>query len=241
MSIRFKLRDVLLVFVLGSARSLCGQANLHRPTIVGSLQSHYNNAQELQRAGKLTEAADQYRAFVSDALGELATAYGLQHDDAQARPLFEEAVALQPDSPALFLNYARTVLTAGDAAQAERLATQFIAKFPADRVRLAQAYQLLGRSLLKLNRDQEARKALEKAVDLNPTFPNGYDLAVACLDLGDEKCATQIFSEMQKSFGDTPAIHMAFGRAYAESDFQPRAVTEFTRAIEENPRLQGAH
>ena len=42
----------------------------------------------------------------------------------------------------------------------------------------------LGRTLLKLNRNQEARKELEAAVALDPTFPNGYDLAVACLDLG---------------------------------------------------------
>ena len=27
----------------------------------------------------------------------------------------------------------------------------------------------------------------------------------------------------------------------ADSDFQPRAITEFKRAIEENPRLPGAH
>jgi tetratricopeptide (TPR) repeat protein len=64
---------------------------------------------------------------------------------------------------------------------------------------------------------------------------------VACLDLDDEKCAVQIFTEMEKSFGDTAEIHMAFGRAYGDSDFQPRAVTEFRRAIEENPRLPGAH
>jgi tetratricopeptide (TPR) repeat protein len=82
---------------------------------------------------------------------------------------------------------------------------------------------------------------LEAAVALDPTFPNGYDLAVACLDLDDEKCAVQIFSEMEKSFGDTAEIHMAFGRAYGDSDFQTRAVTEFKRAIEENPRLPGAH
>jgi tetratricopeptide (TPR) repeat protein len=34
---------------------------------------------------------------------------------------------------------------------------------------------------------------------------------------------------------------MAFGRAYGDSDFQPRAIAEFRRAIEENPRLPGAH
>ena len=34
---------------------------------------------------------------------------------------------------------------------------------------------------------------------------------------------------------------MAFGRAYGDSDFQPRAITEFRKAIEQNPRLPGAH
>jgi len=162
-------------------------------------------------------------------------------DYGQAAPLFDEALALEPDSPSLLLDYARTALMLGDFAHAKTLATEFIRKFPGDREKLAQAHQLLGRTLLKQNRDQEARKELEAAVALDPTFPNGYDLAVACLDLNDEKCAVQIFNEMEKSFGDTPEIHMAFGRAYGDSDFQPRAVTEFRRAIEENPHLPGAH
>jgi tetratricopeptide (TPR) repeat protein len=132
-------------------------------------------------------------------------------------------------------------LTLGDLPHATTLATDFLQKYPGNREQLAQAHQVLGRTLLKMNRDQEARKELETAVALDPTFPNGYDLAVACLDLNDEKCAVRIFDEMEKSFGDTPEIHMAFGRAYGDSDFQTRAVTEFKRAIEENPRLPGAH
>ena len=205
------------------------------------MQQHYNDAQELQRTGKLNEAAEQYRAFLADALGELAIGYGLVRDYAHAAPLFDEALTLEPNSPSLLLDYARTALTLGDLAHAKTLATEFIRKYPDDREKLAQAHQVLGRALLKLNRNQEARKELETAVALDPTFPNGYDLAVACLDLDDEKCAVQIFNEMEKSFGDTAEIHMAFGRAYGDSDFQPRAITEFRRAIEENPRLPGAH
>jgi tetratricopeptide (TPR) repeat protein len=171
----------------------------------------------------------------------LAIGYSQVRDYTQAAPLFDEALTLEPDSPSLLLDYARTALVLGDLGRAKTLAAEFIGKYPGDREKLAQAHQVLGRTLLKLNRDQEARKELEAAVSLDPTFPNGYDLAVACLDLADEKCAVQIFNEMEKSFGDTPEIHMAFGRAYGESDFQPRAVTEFRRAIEENSRLPGAH
>jgi tetratricopeptide (TPR) repeat protein len=240
MSIRSKLRATSLIFLLISAATLSGQTRDHGSGS-GALQQHYNDAQKLQQMGKLTEAAVQYRAFLADALGELAIGYVLVPDYTQAAPLFDEALTLEPDSPSLLLDYARTALVLGDLDHARTLATEFIQKYPGDRVKLAQAHQLLGRALLKLNLDQEARKELEAAVALDPTFINGYDLAVACLDLDDEKCAVQIFHEMETSFGDTAEIHMAFGRAYGDSDFQPRAVTEFRRAIEENPRLPGAH
>ena len=241
MSIRFKLRGAYLLFVLIFAAALCGQTKNNGAAGSGPLQQRYNDAQKLQRTGKLSEAAEQYRAFLADALGELAAGYGLARDYRQAASLFDEAIALEPDSQSLILDAARTALVLGDLPRAKMLATEFIRKYPAEREKLAQAHQLLGRTLLKLNQNQEARKELESAVDLDPTFPNGYDLAVACLDLADEKCAVQVFAEMEKSFGDKPEIHMAFGRAYSESDFQPRAVTEFRRAIEENPRLPGAH
>jgi tetratricopeptide (TPR) repeat protein len=241
MSIRFKRRGTYFVFTLISAAALCGQTGNHGTTGSDSLRQHYHDAQALQRIGKLNEAAEQYQAFLADALGQLAMRYGLVPDYAHAAPLFDEALTLKPDSPSLLLDDARTALVLGDLTHAKTLATEFIQKYPRDRENLAQAHQLLGRTLLKLNRNQDARKEFETAVALDPTFPNGYDLAVACLDLGDEKCAVQIFNEMEKSFGDTPEIHLAFGRAYADSDFQPRAITEFKRAIEENPRLPGAH
>jgi tetratricopeptide (TPR) repeat protein len=224
-----------------TAAVLCGQTGDNGAVGSGSLRQHLNEAQELQRTGKPSEAAEQYRAFLADALGELAMGYGLMRDYAQAAPLFDEALTLEPDSPSLLLDYARTALVLGDLGHARTLATEFIQKYPGDREKLAQAHQVLGRTLLKLNRNQDARKELEAAVALDPTFPNGYDLAVACLDQDDEKCAVQIFGEMEKSFGDKPEIHMAFGRAYGDSDFQPRAITEFRRAIEEDPRLPGAH
>ena len=229
-------RGAFLVAVLVSATTLFGQAASQ-----GSLQRQYDQAQEFQRIGKLGEAAGQYRAFLGGALGELALGYAVVPDYARAAPLFDEALSLAPDSPMLLLEYAQTSLTMGDLAHAKTLAAEFIRRYPEDRQKLAQAHQVLGRALLKLNQDQAARKELETALALDPTFANGYDMAVACLDLDDEKCAVQIFGEMERSFGDTAEIHLAFGRAYGDSDFQPRAIAEFRKAIEENPRLPGAH
>jgi tetratricopeptide (TPR) repeat protein len=228
----------MLIFSAGVA--LRGQVAA-RHSDADPLRLHYDRAEDLQRAGKLNEAAGEYQEFLADALGELAMGYGLARDYQHAAPLFDEALILQPNASTLLLDYARTALTLGDLPHAKTLATQFIRNNSGDRAQLALAHQVLGRTLLRMNQDQQARRELETAVDLDPTFPNGYDLAVACLDLDDEKCAVQIFGEMEKSFGDTAQIHMAFGRAYGDSDFQPRAITEFTRALEANPHLPGVH
>jgi tetratricopeptide (TPR) repeat protein len=241
MYLRSTLWAACVGLALSSAVTLFGQ--VIRPGSSGgeNLQKQYDKAQEFQSAGKLAEAAGQYRVFLGEALGELARGYAIVPDYTRAAPLFDEALTLEPDSPELLLDYARAALTMGDLAHAKTLATEFIRMYPEDRQRLAQAHQVLGRSLLKLNQDQDARKEFETALALDPTFANGYDLAVACLDLDDEKCAVQIFAEMERSFGDTAEIHLAFGRAYGNSDFQPRAITEFRKAIEEDPRLPGTH
>ncbi len=206
-----------------------------------SLQQQYLSAQSFQRDGNLTAAAQQYRAFLGSALTELAMGYAVVPDYESAFSLFDDVLALEPNSPSLLLEYAHTSLAAGDLPHTRTLASALVNSPAATPQQLAEAHQILGRVLLKLTRDQDARKEFEAAVALDPTFANGYDLAVACLDLDDDKCAVNIFAEMQRSFGDTAEIHFAFARAYGDSDFQPRAITELHRAIELNPRLPGEH
>src|SRR5271170_288979 len=139
MSIRFKRRGASLIFLLASAAALGAQTTDNTAVGSGSLRQHYIDAQELQRVGKLNEAAEQYRAFLADALGGLAMGYGLVRDYAQAAPLFDEALALEPDSPSLLLDYAQTALMLGDLAHAKTLATEFLGKYPSDHEKLAQA------------------------------------------------------------------------------------------------------
>ena len=208
---------------------------------VDSLQKHYDDAQMFQQSGKLTEASQQYHAFLADALTQLGMGYSLARDYKKAAAAFNDALSLEPGSTSLLLDSARTSLMLGNLDKVKSLGTEVIQNHPGNHSQLAEAHQLLGRALLHQDQDREARKELGAAVMLDPTFPNGYDLAISCLDLEDEKCATQIFSEMEKSFGDTPELHLAFGRAYGESDFQPRAVAEFQRAIQEDPHLPEAH
>lgn len=206
-----------------------------------NLQQHYDTAQRLQQSGDFQHAAQEYRIFLADVLGQLAVGQSRAGDYSKAASLFDDALVLVPNSPELLLAYARSALSLGDPAHAETLARKFIRDYPTDRKRLAQAHQILGQAFHKTNRDKDARKELEAAVALDPTFENGYALGIACLDTGDGACADQVFAEMEKSFGDTPAIHMYFGRAYGESDFQQKAISEFKKVIEEDPKFPAAH
>ena len=214
-----------------------------KPSDAGAsdLQKHYDLAQHFQQSGNLASAEGEYRAFLAEAEGEVAAGHAHIGDYARAASLYEESLALEPDSRSFRLQYAQTALLMNDPSRAESLARSLLGDSNGDSQGLAEAHQILGRALHKMNRDREAKQEMEKAIELDPSFQNGYDLAIVCLDLDDGKCASQVFAELEQSFGDTPALHMKFGLAYGNSDFGPLAVAEFRKAIAENPRFPGAH
>ncbi len=206
-----------------------------------TLQSLYDAAQRSQSTGDLRQAAANYQTFLAKAVGELANSHAQIGDYARASALYDEAMALDPGSPLLQRDYATEALEAGDLGHAETLVRGLLNADLNDPEGQAQAHQILGRTLHRMNRDQEARKELETAASLDPSATNEYDLAVVCLDLDDENCAAQIFSGLEASLGDSAALHMQFGLAYGNSDFTPHAVTEFKKVIAEDPHYPGAH
>jgi len=205
------------------------------------LQRRYDAAQKFQAAGDLDHAAQQYRIFIADALGEFALGHARAGQYNKAANDFDTALSLVPDFPAMKIQYARVALDSGNFDHAKLLASGVIQDYPNNPKVAADAHAILGRVLLKTNEDTKAKEQFEAAVALDPTFENGYELAVADLDLGDGPGATKIFSEMLASFGDTAAIHMYFGQAYGRSDFQDDAVAEFKKAIAADDKLPGIH
>jgi tetratricopeptide (TPR) repeat protein len=205
------------------------------------LQRRYDAAQKYQAANDLDHAAQQYRIFIADALGELALGRAHAGEYDKAANYFDTALHLVPDFPTMQIEYAHVALDSGNLDHAKLLASSALQNYPNNTKVSADAHAILGRVLLKTNEDSKARQQFEAAVALDPTFENGYELAVADLDLGDGKSAAKIFSEMLTSFGDTAAIHMYFGQAYGRSDFQDDAVAEFQKAIAKDDRLPGVH
>jgi tetratricopeptide (TPR) repeat protein len=206
-----------------------------------ALQAHYEQAGKYLTANNPEKAAREYRHFLANALDELAVGIAHAGQYKQAVPYFDEALSFAPDSPTAKLDYAHAALQAGDLEHASLLVEQAALDSTQDKTLQAKVHLLRGRILVKKNANEAARREMEEAVALDPTFENGYELAVTCLNMEDEKCAAKIFSEMSASFGDSAQLHMYYGRAYVNSDFQTEAITEFQKAIAMDGHLAGAH
>ncbi len=206
-----------------------------------SLQSLYGNAVLLQKAGHREEAASGYRQFLAASLGVLAASRAQVKNWSGASALFDDALALTPTAPLLLKNYAAAALDAGDDGRAESAAQTLLRDADGNADSQAFAHRILGLALHKTHRDQEAKKELEAAVALDPSFVDKYNLAVVCLDIDDEKCAVSLFDGIEASSPDTPALHMLIGLAYGNSDFTPRGVAEFKKVLAEDPHYPEAH
>ena len=231
--------------VCGLLSALLGASSRAQPRPQSSqepiLQKRYEAAQQFQARNDLPHAAEQYRIFIADALGQLGIGEVQANQYEKAADNFDEALRLVPDFPTLQLEYARASLRSGNLQHAKLLATAIVQNGHAAGKVLAGAHVVIGRVLLKLNKVADAKKEFEAAVALDPSFENGYELAVSDLDLGDQAAAAQIFREMVASFGDTALIHMYFGQAYGTSDFQSDSVREFKEAIAKDKQLPGVH
>lgn len=205
------------------------------------LQKRYDAAQQYQAAGHLAEAATQYRIFIADTLGEAALGRAQAGQYEVAADDFDEALRLVPEFPMLQLEYARVALSFGRLDHARVLAKDLLQRYPANAKVDVAAHVVLGRVLLKQDQNAAARQEFEAAVALDANFQNGYQLAIADLNLGDIEAARKVFHEMESSFGDTAALHLYFGQAYGNSDFQADAVAELQKALAEDPQLPGAH
>jgi tetratricopeptide (TPR) repeat protein len=203
------------------------------------LQRKYDAALRAQSAGDLTRAASDYRSFITDALRRVADGYIKAGDYPSGAKLYEEALAIAPEEELsdLRLSYARVALLARDIPTAKAQAQAIIASDS----KSSEARLIFGEALLQTDDNEQARRQLEAAVALDPNYKNGLALATANLALSNTKDAAKLFSEMSRGFGNTAAIHLDFGRAYAEAGNPDLAIVEFKKAIALNPRLPEAH
>jgi tetratricopeptide (TPR) repeat protein len=229
-----------MVFLVSASPSTCraqGTQNPSHPTT--DLQQQYDSAVRAQTAGDKERATLGYRDFLAAALRRLAQGRMQLGDYPGATRLFEEALAVAPSDAVngIRIDYAEAALLSRDIPKARALSQALLVDEPKN----SRARLVLGEALLQTDENDEARKQLEAAVALDPSYKNGLALATAYLALSDTKDATRVFTEMAASFGDKATVHLDFGRAYAEAGYPQLAIAEFEKAIAKEPTLLEAH
>ncbi len=148
-----------------------------------------------QAVAYLTRACEQRPDF-ADAFNNLGEALRGAKRAAEAVVALEKALALKPDHPAYLANLSHARLAVKDEAGAVDAARKAIALEPG----LVAAHQALGNALLECGRIEDARAALERAVQLAPDFHDArINLAMLESKYGDSYRAIEVFEALGKS------------------------------------------
>lgn len=68
----------------------------------------------------MQRASAEYRAFIAEVVGQLATGYAGAGDSTKAEALFDESLEIKPDQPTLRQVYAEAALAHGDYERAKK-------------------------------------------------------------------------------------------------------------------------
>jgi tetratricopeptide (TPR) repeat protein len=207
-----------------------------------AMHRHYDAAYRLQAAGDIQGADREHQLFLSEALHRVANARANIGAYATAAPLFDEALRLDSANVDLQFDYAKAAMDAEDPQKAERLAEAALTQdAEMGTARKAWLLRIRGEALRNLGQQQLALEQFKAAAARDPSFENIYALGNAYLWVGDKADGTQVFAGMEQTFGDSAFLHMSLGRGYAEANYLPEAIVEFTKALDEDSHLRGAH
>lgn len=159
---------------------------------IARLEADFKRAQDLEDAGKTTEAEALYERILSESPEEPQAHFALARlhlnarDHAQADEHLTRAIALRPESSEYRLLYALSLYGQRRAEEAERETRKVIEARPDE----SAPHNLLGNILLLRGRTNEALASYLRAVELAPDEP-GYrlNLANAYRRIGDETAA----------------------------------------------------
>ncbi len=131
-----------------------------------------------------------------------------------------------------------SAIEAGRLEEAIQLARQAAQQYPQS----STLQQMLGAALFRSGQKDEARRAFERAITLDPKVPQNY-YNLALVELSDKRYgeATTALRSFLKLEPDNALAHLLLGRALHNQNQTLPAIAEFRRALELAPRLPLAH
>ncbi len=194
---------------------------------------------ELQQAGKLAEAEEEYRAILAvqpnyaEAHANLGAVLVRLNRYDEALREYETALKLAPNLKQIFLNVGLAHYRNGSFEKAVAAFKQFLKAFPDN----AQATNLTALALVELGRDDEALGYLDKALSASPNDPALlYALGLASLRL-QKPMVTGVISTLAETPQGLPLSHLLRGQAYLRNFLFEKAIDELHEAEKLNPNL----
>ena len=237
-------RVSLLLTVLFLVASLClaqspPRATQKKLSEQDILQQHYDAARTFQVSGDQDRAVSEYRAFLAGSLRLMSRACLSLGQLDRAASEQEEILRIVPTDLETQLDYGQVRLQQDKLPEARALVEKVLVSAPND----TRAQSLLGQILFAQADYKAAREHLESAVVSAPNFDTAYLLGITYIKLNDFARARLIFDDMSTSFGDTAQIHIMFGRAYREGEWEALdlAIQELKKALAKNSRAPHTH
>jgi tetratricopeptide (TPR) repeat protein len=198
----------------------------------------------LEKGGKLTEAADAWRAFIrqhandASAYASLGVVLSKQQRYAEAVDAYSKALRLNPKLSEIRMNLGLAEFKQGRFRAAIAPLNAALANDPSN----VQARTLLGLSYYGDKQFANAAKHLKVATAAEPN--NGelqHLLAQSCLWAGEYTCALDGFRQLLRSQPDSAAAHILVGEALDGLDKTSEAIAEFEKAAKVSPREPNVH
>jgi tetratricopeptide (TPR) repeat protein len=210
-----------------------------KPSEQEILQEHYDAARTFQLSGDNDHAAAEYTAFLAGALRTISRASVGMGDSARAGALLDDVLVVAPNDMESRLDWAQLQFQQQKLPEAKAAVEKVLATSPDN----ARAHSLLGQILFAQDDYRGAKEQLEAAVVAAPSFDVAYLLGITYIKLNDFSRARLVFDDLVGGFGDTPQIHLMFGRAYREGGWEALdlAIQELKKAIAKNEKMQHAH
>jgi tetratricopeptide (TPR) repeat protein len=203
------------------------------------LSAQFNHAVELQQHGKLSEAADEYRALLkaNPAYAEVHANLGVvlarlgKFDEAISS--YEAALRVNPKLTQVLLNLGILHYRANRFDKTVEALEKFLNAVPGN----AQASLLLGLSLLEIGRDNDAIKHLEPTLLAAPEDAGAlYGLGLAYLRQNRPELPW-VVEKLSAIPAGVPASHLLQGQMFlARFEFE-KAIAELAEAQKLNPEL----
>jgi tetratricopeptide (TPR) repeat protein len=207
--------------------------------VTQGIEEHFRAAQQVQQAGQLDAAVQEYRAVLKldprlpEAYANLGLIYYAQAKFADSATALSKANELRPRMRGVSLWLGIDYVKLNQPARAIPLLREAVAIDPADK----QAQSWLGTALWNAG---HRTAAIDQLIKANALFPSDPDLLFV---LGEayRKAADQGIESILAASAGTPMLNQIYGDIYREQRSWPKAVAHYQLALKKDARWKGAH